>query len=55
MPHVLAITRGSTVDFPNGDPFFHNVFSLSRAATFDLGRYPRGQSRSQRVHQGRHS
>ena len=46
VPHVLAITRGSTVDFPNDDPIFHNVFSLSSAATFDLRRYPRGQSRS---------
>lgn len=46
VPRVLAITRGSTVDFPNADPFFHNVFSLSRAATFDLGRYPRGDRRS---------
>ena len=45
VPRVVAITRGSTVDFPNGDPFFHNVFSLSGAATFDLGRYPDGQSR----------
>jgi len=47
LPHVIAITRGSTVDFPNDDPIFHNVFSLSSAATFDLRRYPRGQSRSQ--------
>jgi plastocyanin len=47
VPHVLAVTRGSTVDFPNDDPIFHNVFSLSSAATFDLRRYPRGQSRSQ--------
>jgi plastocyanin len=45
VPRVLAITRGSFVDFPNGDPFFHNVFSLSSAAAFDLGRYPQGQSR----------
>ncbi len=45
-PRVVAITRGSLVDFPNGDPFFHNVFSLSGASTFDLGRYPAGQSRS---------
>jgi plastocyanin len=43
-PRVLAVTRGSTVDFPNADPFFHNVFSLSGAATFDLGRYPQGKS-----------
>lgn len=47
IPRVVAITRGSTVDFPNGDPFFHDVFSLSRSATFDLGSYPRGQTKSQ--------
>jgi plastocyanin len=46
VPRVVAITRGSTVEFPNGDPFFHNVFSLSSAATFDLGRYPSGRSGS---------
>lgn len=46
LPHVLPIPRGSSVDFTNGDPFYHNVFSLSRAGTFDLGRFPRGQSRS---------
>ena len=45
-PRVLAITRGSTVDFPNGDPVFHNVFSLSSAASFDLGRYPMGKTRA---------
>jgi plastocyanin len=48
VPRVVAITRGSTIDFPNSDPFFHNVFSLSRGANFDLGRYPRGESRSRR-------
>jgi len=46
LPRVLAVTRGSTVDFPNGDPVFHNVFSLSGAKTFDLGRYPMGQTKS---------
>jgi plastocyanin len=46
VPRVLAISRGSSVDFPNADPFFHNVFSLSPRATFDLGRFPRGESRS---------
>jgi len=46
IPRVVAITRGSTVDFPNGDPFFHDVFSLSRSATFDLGSYPKGQTKS---------
>lgn len=45
-PHLVAITTGSTVDFPNDDLLFHNVFSLSRAATFDLGRFPRGKSKS---------
>jgi plastocyanin len=45
-PHVVAITSGSTVAFPNADPFFHNVFSLSRGASFNLGRYPSGASRS---------
>jgi plastocyanin len=48
VPHVLAITVGTTVDFPNSDPFFHNVFSLSRTRPFDLGRYARGQSKSVR-------
>ena len=46
IPQVTAVTVGSTVDFPNDDPFFHNVFSLSKAATFDLGRYPSGSSRA---------
>jgi plastocyanin len=48
VPRVLAITRGSVVSFPNEDPYFHNVFSLSRASTFDLGRYRQHQSREQR-------
>jgi plastocyanin len=50
-PRVLAVTRGSTVEFPNDDPFFHNVVSLSRAASFDLGRYERGTSRSRTLHE----
>jgi plastocyanin len=45
VPPVTAVTIGSTVAFPNEDSFFHNVFSLSRARTFDLGRYPSGESR----------
>lgn len=48
VPHVTAITTGSTVTFPNDDLLFHNVFSLSRAATFDLGRYPRGRAKTRR-------
>jgi plastocyanin len=43
-PRVLAITVGSTVDFPNNDITFHNVFSLSRVKPFDLGRYKPGKS-----------
>lgn len=45
-PHVLPVVRGTTVDFPNGDDVFHNVFSLSSAKAFDLGRYPKGSFRS---------
>jgi len=46
VPHILAITTGTTVDFPNSDKFFHNVFSLSKTKRFDLGRYAAGGSRS---------
>jgi hypothetical protein len=45
VPHVLAITTGTTVDFPNSDRFYHNVFSLSKTKSFDLGRYAAGHSR----------
>jgi plastocyanin len=45
-PHVLAVVAGSQVQFPNADPFFHNVFSLSKTKTFDLGRYPEGTSKT---------
>ena len=45
-PLVLPILVGTTVDFPNSDPLFHNVFSLSQAKEFDLGRYPKGEKRS---------
>ncbi len=47
-PHVLVIPVGSTVSFPNHDPFNHNVFSLSEEAPFDLGLYSRGEARSAR-------
>jgi plastocyanin len=46
VPHVLAIMTGTTVDFPNSDNFYHNVFSLSKTARFDLGRYAAGKARS---------
>lgn len=48
VPHVLPVLKGSRVAFPNGDPIFHNVFSLSRTQSFDLGRYPKGASKSVR-------
>jgi hypothetical protein len=47
-PHVLAVAKGTTVEFPNRDVVFHNVFSLSKAASFDLGRYPSGSAKSVR-------
>jgi plastocyanin len=48
VPHVLAIVAGTTVDFPNSDRIYHNVFSLSRAKSFDLGRYAVGRSKAVR-------
>jgi plastocyanin len=47
-PRLLAITVGTTVDFPNRDLTFHNVFSLSRARPFDLGRFAPGRTGSVR-------
>jgi len=44
VPHVLAVTAGTVVDFPNNDKTFHNVFSLSRVRTFDLGRFAPGRT-----------
>lgn len=41
----LKIKTGDTVSFPNQDPFFHNVFSLSPTKTFDLGSYPKGETK----------
>jgi plastocyanin len=45
-PHLLVITKGSTVDFPNLDPWFHNVFSLFNGKKFDLGLYEAGTTRA---------
>jgi plastocyanin len=45
VPYVLAVPVGTTVDFTNSDRTYHNVFSLSKAKRFDLGRYARGQSK----------
>jgi plastocyanin len=46
IPHVLAITVGSSVDFPNYDPIFHNAFSNYDGQIFDVGLYPPGTTRS---------
>lgn len=45
-PDTLVIPAGSTVSFPNLDPIFHNVFSLSKPKSFDLGNYPKDQTRT---------
>jgi plastocyanin len=45
-PHILAITAGTTVDFPNYDPIFHNAFSNFEGKVFDVGLYPPGTNRS---------
>jgi plastocyanin len=45
-PDLIVIPTGSTVEFPNLDPIFHNVFSLSKIQPFDLGYYPQSQSRA---------
>jgi len=44
-PHILVVAAGSVVEFPNRDPFFHNVFSLFEGKRFDLGLYEAGTSR----------
>lgn len=44
-PHILVVPVGSTVHFPNRDPFFHNVFSLYNGKRFDLGLYETGSER----------
>ena len=46
LPETLVVPVGSTVSFPNLDPIFHNVFSLSKAKSFDLGNYARNQTRT---------
>jgi len=45
-PHVLVVQVGSPVEFPNHDPFFHNVFSLFEGKRFDLGLYEAGSTRT---------
>jgi plastocyanin len=44
-PDLVVLPVGSTVSFPNMDPIFHNIFSLSKAKSFDLGSYDKGKTR----------
>lgn len=48
VPHILTIVTGTTVDFPNNDHTYHNVFSFSKTQSFDLGRYAAGRSKAVR-------
>lgn len=45
MPHLLAVTPGTEIEFPNMDPYFHDVFSIYRGKPFDLGLYESGAVR----------
>jgi len=45
-PDLIVVPVGSTVSFPNLDPIFHNVFSLSKVKAFDLGNYPKDHTRT---------
>lgn len=50
-PHVIAVRVGSEIEFPNQDPFFHDVFSIYRGKPFDLGLYESGTTRKVRFSQ----
>jgi len=50
-PHVTVVQAGSSIAFPNEDPFFHNVFSLYNGKRFDLGLYEAGTTRTKRFDQ----
>ncbi len=45
MPDMVVVPVGSTVTFPNMDPIFHNIYSLSKPKSFDLGSYDKGETR----------
>ncbi|HEV2280546.1 MAG TPA: carboxypeptidase regulatory-like domain-containing protein [Acidobacteriaceae bacterium] len=45
LPDLVVVPVGSTVAFPNMDPIFHNIYSLSKAKSFDLGAYDKGETR----------
>jgi plastocyanin len=46
LPDLVVVSAGSSVTFPNEDVIFHNIFSLSKAKSFDLGNYSKGQTRT---------
>ena len=50
-PHLVAVQVGTEIEFPNQDPFFHDVFSIYRGKPFDLGLYESGSSRKVRFSQ----
>ncbi len=50
-PHMLAVTVGTAIEFPNQDPFFHDVFSIYHGKPFDLGLYESGAVRKVRFTQ----
>jgi plastocyanin len=50
-PHMLAVTAGTSIEFPNQDPFFHDVFSIYHGKPFDLGLYESGAVRKVRFTQ----
>lgn len=43
---AITVNKGDTIRFKNEDPFFHNIFSLSDLKTFDLGSFPKGESKT---------
>jgi plastocyanin len=51
VPHVVAVTQGTLIEFPNEDLFFHNVFSIHQGKTIDLGLYESGAARKVRFSQ----
>ncbi len=51
IPHVVVVTQGTQIEFPNQDLFFHNVFSIHQGKTFDLGLYESGAARKVRFSQ----
>jgi plastocyanin len=50
-PHMFAVTVGTSIEFPNQDPFFHDVFSIYHGKPFDLGLYESGAVRKVRFTQ----